>query len=351
MLKPLFLFFLLTTGLSVWGSESAVPRFELIGSETRDLGRVECFEKKTVFFRLKNTGTAPGVIQRLVPTCSCISGTADKTWVQPQEETEIRIVLDPTAIHGTFKRVLWVYTTATASGPFSLTLKGEILPLFNGLPESPQQIVLPESAAWTNRFTLTEAATNLFPGTPVIDTDTNKLRATASIVPHTAQGKTSFTVTLAVTALVSGRHTLHLSLPVKGRPNLSPIKLAFHIHVGLELKTIPGKILLTPTGESLTRQLTILTVDKQIMTTDKNLATNALTWTPRREGVSLQVQQNPKTLLLTVTLTLSPEAVTNLMKETNPQLIFHYPNYKPVSVTFFSRSETSTNTVNAAKDR
>ena len=311
------------------GSEGKVPHFELVGDGTNELGKIVRYEKKTARFRLKNAGNAPGAIRSIIPTCSCVSGTSDKTWVQPREETEIQATLDPFNVHGVFERVLWVETNDPACPRIPLSLRGEVIPLFQGLPESPQQVVLPEGAFWTNRFTLTGVETNLFLGTPTLDTDTNKLRATVSVATNT-HGKTSSDVTLVIATLASGYHSLYLSLPAEGRPDLPPVKLTFHVHVGLELKVAPSRIPLTPTGQPLTRRL-------HIMTPDKILSTNSLTWTSSTEGVSVLMQPSPKGSFLMATLTLSPQAVTNLLQEKDAQMTFHYPNYKSARVSFFSQ--------------
>ncbi len=309
------------------------PRFELVGSDTVELGQVTCFENKTVVFRLKNSGAVSGAIQRIIPTCSCLTVTSDKTWVKPQEEAELRVVLDTSKVHGAFKRVLWVDTTDPALSHFALTLQGEARPLFKGLPETPQQVVLPVGASWTNRFTLAGAFPGLSLGCPTLATDTNALSATVDLVTN-ARGAVSYTLTLAVSTLAPGRHTLVLTLPAEGRPNLPPIKLTYHIHAGLALRTIPSKISLNPTNQPLSFLLHVMTADRQVTTSDASLDPRSLTWTPRREGVSVSVEKNPKFQLLQARLTLSPEAVTNLLEETDPQLTFQYPNYAPACLRF-----------------
>ena len=96
------------------------------------------------------------------------------------------------------------------------------------------------------------------------------------------------------------------------------------------------------TGEELTRLL-------HLSSTGVYLTTNDLTWTPQRKGVSVLVQPRPRTPYLMVTLTLSPEAVTNLLNEKDPQITFHFPNLKSVSLDFFSRPEPSADKTKAGK--
>ena len=310
-------------------------------------GKIKCYEKQTVSFRLKNTGEGTGAILSLKPTCSCVSSTADKMRFGNQEEIEVRVMVDPIFVNGVFNRGLWVETNDPERPHLYISLRGEVLPLFYGLPKpnaEPQQFVLTEGASWTNRFTFTEAETNLHLGTPSITADTNKLHVAATLKTNTnTQKNTSFDITLVVTALASGRHLIVLSIPVTGRPNLKPVKLAFYANVGAEeLKAAPSRVSLTPTEQPLTRKL-------YIMTANMSSPTNALlTWTPQRKGVTVHVQANTNNLYMQVTLTLSPEAVSNLLKENDPKLTFNCPNYRSVSVNFVSRPEPSTSLANEA---
>ena len=309
------------------------PHIVLLKDGNNDLGKINGSEKKTILFRIKNTGDAPGEILKLIPTCYCITGTVDHVRLGPQEEQDVKVVLDSSLVNGVFKRGVWVETNDPVRPRFYLSVRGEVLPLFHGLPQKPEQFIVAEGATWTNRFTLGEAEPDLFVGRPIIDTDTNMLRATATVVTNSLE-KMSFTVTLVVTALAPGRHSLLLSLPIEGRPNLSPMKLTFYTRVGLELKAVPSKLVLSPTDHPLTRSLRL-----PMTLPETHMDTHVLTWTPQREGVSVQVEHRPRNSYLTVKLTLSPEAVTKLLKEKDAQMTFHYPNYKSVSIEFVAQSD------------
>ena len=301
------------------------PKMVIVGSRTNDLGKLTCYEVRTNRFRIKNTGEAAGDILAFNPNCYCVTGSADKRHLEPQEEAEVLILLDSSLVHGVFTRSVWVETNDPATPRTLLFVRGEVLPLFNGLPESTQPFGLALGESWTNRFTLTPAETNVFLGAPTLPSRTNKLSASVSVVTNN-QGKTSYDVTLVATAHEKGRHPLPLSFQVEGRPNLKPMKLVFTARVGTkELKAIPTKIMLTPTGETLTRRL-------HLSSTGKNLTTNDLTWTPQRKGVSVQVQPRAGTLYLMATVTLTPEAANNLLAEKNPKLNFHFPELESVSI-------------------
>ena len=321
-----------------------VPKFVIVGNSTNDLGKIPSYEMKTVRFRIKNTGDAPGEIIAFKPTCVCVSGTADKMHLGPQEEAEAQIILDSSLVHGGFLRSVWMETNDPAAPRILLALTGEVIPLFHGIPQSPQQINLAEGATWTNRFTLTATETNVFLGNPIVSTRTNKLSTLITIVTNT-QGKTSFDVTLAVTALASGRHPLILKLPIEGHPKLSPIELTIHTRVGLELIAVPPKLMLVPTDQPLTRRMRLM-----ISVPERSVDTNMLTWTPQREGVSVKVAHRPRNAYLTVDLTFLPEAVTKLLQEKDAQMTFHFPNYKSIRVDLVARPEPSADQTKAGKD-
>ena len=306
-----------------------VPAIALVGKDTTELGTINGYGKQTVSYRFKNTGEAPGEILSFVPSCACISASADKMRLPPQEEAVVTVTLDASMVHGSFKRNVWVVTNDPKKPRTALILRGEARPLFLGRPASPQRVVLAEGAAWTNRFTLTQAETNLFVGTPSIKIEGDKLTAAATLTTNT-QGKASFEVTLVVTALAPGGHQMYLTLPIHGRPDVSPMKLTYFFRVGSKsLRAIPSRVVLAPTEQPLTRKLHIKTVEKDV-------ATNALSWTPELKGVSVQVQPSSKESHLLITLTLSPEAVTNLLAETDAEITFNYPGHAPVSADFIT---------------
>jgi len=301
----------------------------LVGKDTTELGTINGYGKQTVSFRFKNTGEAAGEILSFVPSCACITASADKMRLPPQEEAVVTVTLDASMVHDAFKRSVWVVTNDPKKPRTALVLKGEARPLFLGRPASPQRIVLAEATTWTNRFTLTQAETNLFVGAPSIKIEGDKLTAAATLTTNT-QGKTSFEVTLVVTALAPGGHQMYLTLPIHGRPDVSPMKLTYFFRVGSKsLRAIPSRVVLAPTEQPLTRKLHIKTVEKDV-------ATNALSWTPERKGVSVQVQPSSKESHLLITLTLSPEAVTNLLAETDAEITFNYPGHAPVSADFIT---------------
>ena len=319
-----------------------VPKITIVGGVTNDMGKINSYEKRSILFRLKNVGESPLDVLKLTPSCSCVSASADKMQLQPQEDAVVTLVLDASMVHGVFKRGLWVETNDPVRSRIYLSLRGEVIPLFTGQPGSRQQFSIANGAAYTNRFTLTQSETNVFLGTPIIQTNTNKLLATANMATKVTEGKTSYEVTLVVTGLASGRHSLTVSIPVEGLPNLRPIEVTYDARIGLELKALPPKVMLINSDQPLTRHL-------RLMASEKNLATNSLTWTPQREGVSVQLQPTPKSSFLTVTLTFSPEAVAKLLKEKDAGMAFHYPNYKSATVSFISKTEPAADTNSAAQ--
>ena len=316
------------------GAEQKEPLFECVGGGTCELGLIGPGEKQTARFRLKNVGSAPGVIRRLIPTCSCVHGASDKTWVQPQEDVEIQIGLDPAALQGTFRRVLWVDTSARKTARIPLTLSGTVRPLFDGAPEHAPHIVLPQGASWTNRLSLTPTDSTHTLGQAAIDTDTNALAASVTLTTNVCARKTVYTLTLDVTAKTSGHHSLVVVCPVEGPAPHLPVRLTYQFFVGLGLKLVPADARLSPTGDPQSFAFNLVTAIGNVVTANQSLDKRLLSWTPEREGVTVAVRSPPHLAHLEIGVTLSPEAVSALLKEAEPNLTFRYPNLAPVALLF-----------------
>lgn len=312
-------------------STSGMPVIELVGSNSVALGSVPCYEMKLIKFTFRNPGTVPVEITKVMSTCPCVRGFPEQAVLQPNEEKVLTVEFNPTIVHGEFKRGLWVHTSDSRQSRILLTLTGEIAPLFFGLPESPLSFRCSgPGGVWTNRFTLTAAETNLFLGAPAYQ-KSDKVQLAATIATN-AQSKGSFDVTLVATALAEGRNTVTMEIPVLGRPSLPPLRLSVLGWIGTELSVMPSQILVFPTEKTQTRHFLV-------RTSETNVVPSQLTWTPQREGVTVDVRaatpragKKPSTLAVTVNIT--PKAAAELLKEKNAQLTLAYPNYKAVPLTF-----------------
>jgi hypothetical protein len=293
------------------------------------LGTINSYETKKCEFRISNAGEAPLQIQELIPTCSCITGIASKTTLQPKEEGLVTLSLDARLVHSKFTRSVWVVTNDPKTPRILLSLKGDLQPLFLGLPPMPVSLRAKDAnTVWTNSFTLTAAETNMFLGLPMIQSN-EFVQLSLTITTNVAE-RMSYTVTTFVKALAPTLHAASVTFPVIGRPGTkpNPIQIKFQTKTGAELSVIPNRILLNPDGSTLPKHVVI-------HTSESVANTNLLSWTPMIKGVDISIlppRGFRSNILLTVNV--SAEAGKRLLKEDKRALTFTYPNHKPAKLSF-----------------
>jgi hypothetical protein len=81
-------------------------------------------KKKTGVFRLKNIGDQPLLITRVESSCGCTVPSWEKKPVEPGEETEIRVEIQPEEA-GAFHKTIRVYCNVE-KGIIPLTVKGTV---------------------------------------------------------------------------------------------------------------------------------------------------------------------------------------------------------------------------------
>lgn len=300
-----------------------------IPSNTVELGTINSYDTQTIVFRLTNTGEAPLNIQRITPTCNCISGKADKTVFQPKEEGVITLSLDVKLVHGTFKRVVWLDTDDPKTPRILLTVKGTVQPLFEGLPPMPISYRgLDANVVWTNTLTLTASETNMFLGMPSVQTN-EFVKIDVSVKTNAAE-KMSYTVTCLVKPIDPDLHNTTVSFPVTGKTGsgVGPVRIQFQTKTGAGLTASPNRILLNPAGATAKKRIVV-------HTSERIANTNLLTWTPAIEGVTVAVDasQGLKSNII-LTMNVSNEATQRLLKEPDAALTINYPNHKPVKLPF-----------------
>lgn len=327
--------FLLVLPLSLtaaWAQQKAEPQhtqFQLVSKQTVEVGELPSYAVKTVPFRFKNKGEKVANINGLISTCPCISATADKMVIQPNEEAVVTLRLDASKVHDAFRRGVWIETNDAENPRLLLSVSGVIRPLFSGLPPMPIRIVSSgKGNVLTNTYTVTATETNLFLGPPVIATN-GEIRLVVSVTTNTAQEKAVYTIQTVLTALGSGKSAASASLPIEGRPNQNfrPLTLLFQSVAGATLRVAPSRIMISPASRLLSRQL-------RVATSEKNADPAALTWAPQIEGVSVQVSPTLMKSSLSVTLSFTPESVEKLTDGKQAKITFSYPNHKPASVEF-----------------
>jgi len=315
----------------VSAQQDAQPKTPIItvSSNIVQLGNINSYETRKTEFRISNAGEAPLQIQELIPTCSCITGLASKTLLQPKEEGLITLSLDARLVHSKFTRSVWVVTNDPKTPRILLSLKGDLQPLFQGLPPMPVSLRAKDAnTVWTNSFTLTAAETNMFLGLPTIQSN-EFVQLSLTVTTNVAE-KMSYTITTFVKALAPTLHAASVTFPVIGRPGTkpNPIQIKFQTKTGAALSVTPNRILLNPDGSNLPKHVVI-------HTSESVANTNLLSWTPMIKGVDISIQP-PRgfrsNILLTVNV--SAEARKRLLKEDYRALTFNYPNHKPVKLSF-----------------
>ena len=304
--------------------DAGEPRFKLLDTNTVSLGKISTWEVQRVPFRFKNTSAVPASILFFTPTCPCVRGTAEPMKVLPGGETAVTLTFDPATVYGTFQRGLWVNFDDPAQKRVLLTVHGEVVPPFAGLPLEPLAFQSENTnVVWTNRCTLTASATGLRLGTPQIETNAD-LRIQVTLATNASE-KAAYDLTLVVAPLSLGRHKASVTLPVEGGSNVPPVRIGFQARVGQALAVSPNQIRLYASGTPVTRRLLLRTDATEVKA-------DALTWEPSIAGLSIKVRPAKRSDNLLVTAQFTPEAIQQLRAQKNAQLLFHYPHHATATV-------------------
>ncbi len=305
------------------------PCAVLLGTNTVDLGTVMKYETKSTEFRICNAGEAPLTIKAIISTCSCISGKASKPTLLPKEEGVITVLLKASEVHDSFTRSCWVFTDDPKKARIMLTVKGECVPVFQGLPHMPVALrAMDATVAWTNEITLTASETNTFLGLPTLSGE-EFAKIDVAVKTNVAE-KMSYVIRTVIQPIDPDLHVATVTFPVVGKPGTdpSPIRLQFQTQIGAQLHITPNKMLLNPAGNNTPRRFAIQP--------SGSAKTNLLSWSPVIEGVDISFLPSGKGGMrpnLLLTIKVSDEAAQRLLKE-NTELTFTYPNHKPAKLSF-----------------
>lgn len=86
-----------------------------------EVGQVACT------FELKNTGTAPLIINSVRASCGCTTPSYTSEPILPGQKGEIKVAYSTTNRVGTFSKFVTVFTNVPDT-TYRLTIKGEVLP-------------------------------------------------------------------------------------------------------------------------------------------------------------------------------------------------------------------------------
>ncbi len=327
-LSVTFSMFFLATAMAFAQQEvRAEPPRLVLPTNSVELGRISGYEIRTNTFRIANSGGAPLNIKSIVSTCSCISGKASPTVIQPKAEGLITLRLDANLVHGVFKRAVWVETDDPEKPRVMITLTGESMPLFDGVPPLPIALRAADlGTAWTNEITVTVTETNFFLGTPEI-TD-REFAHVAVTVKTNAAPLMSYAITTIITPTGPDLRKVTVTFPVTGRAGTEPrpLSLYYQIRIGAELRAIPQYIQLTPAGKAYQTRL-------MIRTTDNSANPEHLRWAPELEGVDISQLPHNGRSNITLMVKVAEGAAPRLL-ESKAGLTFTYPGHKPLTIPF-----------------
>ncbi len=97
-----------------------------IESKTYDFGAVPEGSKVIHDFEVKNLGTMPLQIQRIIPACGCTASNVDKDSVDPGSSAKIHIEFDTTGFSGEKVKTVRVLTSDPDVSSLDLTIKGTV---------------------------------------------------------------------------------------------------------------------------------------------------------------------------------------------------------------------------------
>lgn len=122
------LIFLLSTLCLLIGVAFAQSGKAVISSPKpeHDFGVIkEAAGKVSHTFVVKNTGTAPLVLTRVVATCGCTTPQYETQPIAPGKEGRITVTFNPAGRPGPFVKMIAVYSNG-ADGAYTLRIKGTV---------------------------------------------------------------------------------------------------------------------------------------------------------------------------------------------------------------------------------
>ncbi len=125
------IFFLLATVLFVtvgYAQDQKKQGAVIYAAQTdHDFGKIkEADGKVSHVFVVKNTGTKPLVLTRVVASCGCTTPEYEKEPIMPGEEGKIKITFNPEGRPGQFIKTIAVYSNGM-DGAYVLRIKGVVI--------------------------------------------------------------------------------------------------------------------------------------------------------------------------------------------------------------------------------
>lgn len=305
-------------------SKANVPMLAVKGTNVVDVGTVHNYAVTNVMFKVTNTGAAPVKIERLVPLCTCVTATASAKEVAPGGEITVTLRLDPIKEHGDMERSIWVLGSDTDTPHLKLTLTGKAVPLFSGLPKHAVAIRIPETGVESvKKFNLAASVPGVRLGKPEVK-PLEGIKVGVEMTEKTGS-TAAYELKAAAVAAAPGNYEVEILLPVQGLSGVEPIAIKLAISAGEIMTAFPRAVELGLTGEAQSARLVLRGKGLK-------LDPGAVTWTPKKEGVVVEVTPGRGESELLVKIDFAPEAADALYREKNAALVFRHPGIGAASV-------------------
>ena len=226
-------------------SELPKPHMEIPNPEY-DFGNVTAGTKVQHDFVVKNTGTAPLDIQRVVAACGCTATSALSNSIAPGSSTMVKAEFDTTGFSGDKFKAITVYSSDPDQPSITLALKGTVE---SEVKVSPRNVIFNEVVREQEQPSTQEISVDVREGSDVAisgvrsfskylqikeyDTGSKHRRFTVAIDPQAPMGELRERV---IISLVGKSAQQSINVPVfasvKGRVKLSPSTVSFGLIEG-----------------------------------------------------------------------------------------------------------------------
>lgn len=140
MRLPLSLTLIALLGLAAPAQE--VPRLQ-VDAEQHDFGPLVQNRAVTHVFKVRNAGSAPLTIRRVVPACGCTSTLLGQSTLAPGEATDLQVTLNTTGMSGRVRKTVLVESDDPERPNLTLAFEGDMM----------RDVEPPEREVWFDRLT------------------------------------------------------------------------------------------------------------------------------------------------------------------------------------------------------
>ncbi len=233
--------------LSYGEGEGLKPHIDISGAEY-DFGHVTAGTKVQHDFVVKNTGTAPLDIQRVVAACGCTATSTRSNSVAPGASTVVKAEFDTTGFSGEKFKAITVYSNDPDQPSVSLALKGTVE---SDVKVSPRNVIFSEVVREQEVPTSQEISVDVREGSDVsisgvktfskylhikeLESGAKHRRFSVSIDPQAPLGELRERVIISLLGKTAQQSiNVPIFAAVKGRIRVSPATVSFGVIEGKE---------------------------------------------------------------------------------------------------------------------